>query len=325
MGVDLSIVIVNWNGRDFLPDCLRSIVENPPRCSYEIVVVDNASSDGSVEWMRSDEARELLGGANFRLIESGGNLGFGRANNLAFEQTDSRYVFVLNPDSIVPAGSIDKLIETLELDEKIGMTAPRLIDEKGELGASVIPFHPTPLSIIVEEFQLYRLLPKRWIQYWLFGRHWDYDVRRPVPLVAGAAMMCKRAMIDHVGGFNKDIFMYGEDLEWCVDVYRGGWQIYFEPDAEIIHRCGKSSEQMWSEVEVMTIQEEAMIKFHRKCFSRILNFMNSATKVFVMSVHLVRWKISSRNTAFLRKLIKMHVRNCRELLTGTNDRTTVSN
>src|SRR5262249_10475768 len=325
MGVDLSIIIVNWNGRAFLPDCLRSIVENPPRCSYEIVVVDNASSDGSVEWVRSDEGAGIINGANFRLIESGDNLGFGRANNLAFEQTDSKYLFVLNPDSIVPAGSIDKLIETLEVDEEIGITAPRLVNEDGVLGASVIPFRPTPLSIVVEEFQLYRLLPRRLTRYWLFGRHWDYDVRRPVPLVAGAAMMCKRAMIDQVGGFNKDIFMYGEDLEWCVSVYRGGWKIYFEPDAEIIHRCGKSSEQMWSQDEVMVIQEEAIVQFHRKCFSRTLNFMNSATKVLVMSVHFIRWKIFNRKTDFLRNLIKVHTRNCRELITGRGDRTMAGN
>ena len=316
MTVDLSIVIVNWNGRDFLPDCLESLVRNRPGCPYEIVVVDNASSDKSVEWMRSVEASERLGDVPFRLIESGENLGFGRANNLAFAQTDSKYVFVLNPDCVVPAGAIDKLIATLELDPKIGMTAPRLLDESGVLGASVIPFRPTPISIVVEEFQLYKVLPKRVTQYWLYGRHWDYDVRRPVPLVAGAAMMCKREMIDDVGGFDDDIFMYGEDLEWCVRIYRHGWEIYFEPEAEIVHRCGKSSEQMWSQDEVMQIQEEAMIRFQRMCFSRGLNFMNSATKVAVMSVHLVRWKVFNRNTSYLKAMIKMHARNCRELLSS---------
>src|SRR5690349_11673042 len=104
MGADLSIVIVNWNGRNFLPDCLQSIAQNPPSCTFEIVVVDNASADGSVEWMKSDEARGMLGEASFRLIESADNLGFGRANNLAFAQTESKYVFVLNPDCVVPPG-----------------------------------------------------------------------------------------------------------------------------------------------------------------------------------------------------------------------------
>lgn len=317
MGVDLSIVIVNWNGRGFLPDCLRSIVQDPPKTSFEIVVVDNASSDGSVEWLKSDEAREMLGDTKFRLIESKENLGFGRANNLAFKETDSKYVFVLNPDSVVFKGGIDKLIETLELDDRIGMTAPRLIDENGDLGASVIAFHPTPLSIVVEEFQLFQVLPKNLTRYWLYGRHWDYDVRRPVPLVAGAAMMCKREMINDVGGFNDDIFMYGEDLEWCVAVYRAGWQIYFEPDVEVLHKCGKSTEQMWGKDEVLAIQEQAMMDFHRRCFSRGLNIANSATKVFVMSAHFLRWKLTGRDPALLRAMMKMHSKNLRELVLNT--------
>ena len=266
MGVDLSIVIVNWNGRGFLPDCLRSIVESKPKVSYEIVVVDNASSDGSVDWMKSAEARELLGVARFRLIESGENLGFGRANNLAFEQTDSKYVFVLNPDSRLIAGSLDRLIETLELKDTIGMTAPRLLNRDRKIAASVIPFHPTPISIIVEEFKLYKVLPRSFIQHWLFGQHWGYDVRRPVPIVAGAAMMCKREMINDVGGFDKDTFMYGEDLEWCVRIYREGWSIYFEPEVEILHLGGKSTEQLWSSELTVALQEQAMIRFHRKCF-----------------------------------------------------------
>lgn len=316
MGAGLSIVIVNWNGRGFLPDCLRSIVENPPSCPYEIIVVDNASSDGSVEWMKSQEAAELLGEASFRLIESKENLGFGRANNLAFEATDSKYVFVLNPDSIVSHGSMDKLIETLELSDTIGMTAPRLVDESGDLGLSVIPFRPTPVSIVIEEFQLYRLMPKRLTRYWLFGRHWDYNVRRPVPIVAGAAMMCKREMIQDAGGFDDGIFMYGEDLEWCVRIYRHGWKIFFEPDAQIVHRCGKSTEQMWGKEEVLVVQEEAMMRFQRKCFSRGLNLANSATKVVVMAVHLARWKLFSRNTSYLRMMIRLHMKNCKELISG---------
>src|SRR5215211_4756675 len=132
----LTIIIVNWNGIKFLPACLKSIVENPGSLLFEIVVVDNASSDGSAEWLRSDECAQLVGDTRFKLIETGENLGFGRANNVAIERTDSQFVFLLNPDTVVRPNAIDRLVDALKTTPDAGAAAPKLLNEDGSLQPS---------------------------------------------------------------------------------------------------------------------------------------------------------------------------------------------
>ena len=314
MSTELSIIIVNWNGGKLLPVCLRSIVENPPAVSFEIVVVDNASSDDSVQWMKSPSAREILQDTNFTLIESNVNLGFGNANNLAFEKTESPFLFVLNPDTLISDGAIDRLLETLRADRQTGVTAPRLLNENGDVTPSVMAFPETPFSIVVNGLKFYKLLPGRFLSDRLFGEHWSYDRRIPVPIVAGAAMMCKREMIDQIGGFDPAIHMYGEDLEWCVRINRGGWQIVFEPLADVYHIGGKSTEQRWDRTEISLIQEQAIVRFNNQCFSPALNILNGLTKTLVLAIHYLRWKIRGDQTSLLIRLMKLHTNNCRNLL-----------
>src|SRR5262245_59716390 len=115
MSVDLSIIIVNWNGRSLLAKCIESIVNHPPSAPYEILVVDNASTAGSVEWLRAARSNGLLKGASLRVIENIENVGFGRANNIAFRQTGARLVFLLNSDAEVWEGGMDRVIEHREV------------------------------------------------------------------------------------------------------------------------------------------------------------------------------------------------------------------
>src|SRR6187551_3074085 len=140
----LTIIIVNWNGIKFLPACLKSIVDAHISLPFEIVVVDNDSSDGSAEWLKSDECSRLIGGARFTLIETGENLGFGRANNIAIERSDSEFIFLLNPDTVLRPNAIDLLIDVLKTTPHAGATAPRLLNEDGSLQPSTSYSLPTP-------------------------------------------------------------------------------------------------------------------------------------------------------------------------------------
>lgn len=303
---ELSIIIVNWNGRHFLSDCLKSIVENPSSTTYQIIIVDNASTDGSVKCLQSVEVKDLLKNITFRLIESKENLGFGRANNLAIEQTDTPYVFLLNPDTIVKPHAINNLLETLKSDSRIGAVAPKLLNMDGTLQYNVWGFPLTPLSLLVTGLKIHRLLPKKIVGNWLYSWHWNYSERKPVPIVSGAAIMAKRELINDVGVFDPDFFMYGEDWEWCVRMNKNGWKTFFEPAAEIIHLGGLSSIQQWGKKGSRLKEEEAILLFQKKCLPRYLLFANLITRIFLITLYLMKYIFLRKETSMLVSLLKLH-------------------
>lgn len=316
VNTELSIIIVNWNGVDFLPACLKSIVENPPKVPYEIIVVDNDSSDESVKYLQSAEIKNLLKDSNFTLIESKENLGFSRANNFAIEQTNAPYVFLLNPDTIAKPEAIDRLLRTLKSDEKIGAVAPKLFNGDGTLQFNVRQFPPTPLSILTTELKLYKLLPKRLVSDWLYSIHWNYRERTAVPVFSGAAIMAKREMINQVGAFDDDFHMYGEDFEWCVRINKRGWKTFFEPDAEIFHLGGQSSVQRWGTSETNLKEEEGVIYCQSKCISKPLLFFNLLTRTFSLVLHYVVNFITGNDCTSLAATIKLHIRLLKSIMSA---------
>jgi GT2 family glycosyltransferase len=313
---EISIIIVNWNGEGFLAECLRSIVENPPAHAFEIVVVDNASTDGSAEWLKSDECSRMLSGVLFRLIEPGENLGFGRANNLGVASTSAASILVLNPDTVVPDGAIERLHVTLWSDKRIGIVAPKLVFPDGSLQYSVVRLPETPLGIVINGLAVNRIMPRRLFATWLYADNWTYDKRRAVPVVAGAAMMCKREMYDQLGGFDPTIFMYGEDFELCVRVQRAGWKIWFEPDAVIIHASEQSASRRWSEEERAAIQEQAVLDFEQRSFARPINLLNGVARIVVYSIHGWRMKLQGRDSGRVKSLRRINLENCKRIVGG---------
>jgi GT2 family glycosyltransferase len=261
---EVSIIIVNWNGHAFLPKCLRSIVENPPSNTFEIVVVDNASTDGSGDWLKSAECSRLLFGTPFRVLEPGENLGFGRANNLAFDATSSRYLFLLNPDSEVRPAAIDNLIAALNPAQKLGMSVPKVIGLDGSIQRNLW-YIPSALRFLSEGLGVSKIVPNSVGARWYLSNEIPRHQKVEVPLASGCAMMVVRELISTVGGFNPAIFMYGEDAEWCYRIGKHGWKIIFEPSAEIIHTGGQSSIQKWGESETRLKEVEAYVNFEETC------------------------------------------------------------
>ena len=269
MTVDLAIIIVNWNGGDFLRRCLDSLAQFPPMARHEVIVVDNASTDGSRELLQSHK--------NVRLIANSENAGFGRANNQAFAASDSPLLFLLNSDAEVHQGAIDKLIATIRADEKIGAVGPRLVNPDGSLQPSVWRNPLTPFEMIVTALRLHKLLPRRLRASLLLGFHWDHSHRRSVPMLSGAALMVRRRMIDDVGGFDERFHMYGEDSEWALRMVRGGWLMLFEPTATVTHHVGKSSANRWTDLEKREREYKGFFQLQRLHFTRRFALANLLT------------------------------------------------
>jgi GT2 family glycosyltransferase len=314
MDVELSIIIVNWNGGELLRRCLQSVAQHPPSLPYEIVVVDNASSDESVNWLRSAEVAALLGDVPLHLIENAENVGFSRANNQAIAARTAPLLFLLNPDTEVLPGAIDTLIATLRSGARIGATGPRLLNKDGTLQHSVWRNPPAPWEIIISGTGLWRLIPHRMRGHLLLGGHWDHATRRVAPMLFGAAILARREMIDEVGGLDERFHMYGEDNEWCLRITRAGWQLVFEPAATIIHYGGQFSLQRWGSREKLRVQLNSYFDFQRRCLSRSHMLANLLAGCLVMSAHKLWRGLRHRPADDVALVLAMHWANLKRML-----------
>jgi len=287
---DLSIIIVNWNGGELLRKCLRSILANPPATSYEVILVDNASTDGSVAVLREDETiKELIAGKQLHIVENVENTGFGRANNQAFALSRAPLIFLLNPDTEVTNGAIDTLIATVNSGARVGACGPRILNPDGSVQISVWRNPPSAWEILLSQMKLYLLLPARMRGELLLGGHWQHDRRRSVPMLSGAAILLKREVIDEVGGFDARFHMYGEDNEWCFRVTRADWQMIFEPAAVIIHHGAGSSSQRWTNLEKVRVQMEASFTFQKQALGGFALVRNQLAS-YLVTVLQYSWR-----------------------------------
>ena len=230
---NLSIIIVNWRSREFVRDCLASICANIGSLTHEILVVDNASFDGCEEMVRSEFPHVLF-------IQSKQNLGFAAANNLAFDRSRGRNVLFLNPDTEIQGAAIQELVSALECLPDAGMVGARLLNSDGSLQTTCITAIPTILNQTLNSRYLRRTFP-RW-KIWGMSALFENNIAPvPVEAISGACMLARREVVNHVGGFRADYFMYAEDMDLCITIARAGWKIYYVPDAAIIHHAGGSS------------------------------------------------------------------------------------
>jgi N-acetylglucosaminyl-diphospho-decaprenol L-rhamnosyltransferase len=304
--VSVSIIIVNWNSGEMLRRCIASIAAAPPAVSWEIIVIDNASTDESVRWLQSDEARSLTGASRLRVIVNAENTGFSRANNRGMAQSQADMLLLLNPDTEVAAGAIDTLVGTLAAHERAALCGPRLLNPDGSLQPSVWPNPLTPWGIIVAGLGLWRLLPRRLRGEWLLGRFWNHDRRRAVPMLFGAAMLVRRVAVERVGGLDERFHLYAEDNEWCLRMTRAGWQVLFEPDAAVIHHGSPLSLQRWGSEGKLRVQLEAFFQFQRLCLSRSHRIANLAAVCVVAAAHRCWRAVRGRPAADTAIVFEMH-------------------
>jgi GT2 family glycosyltransferase len=231
MSVDISVVVVGWNARRYLELCLESLEAARPRRSMEVLVVDNASIDGTAEMIE----------AKFpwvKLLKSPENLGFSRGNNLAIRQCQGRYIALVNPDVIVLPGCLDALADVLDQHPNVGDVGPRVLNPDMTLQSSCRRF-PTlwnnfcSASGLATKFKNSRIFAGEHMFYF------PHDRTRTVDVIVGCFSMIRRQAFDAVGLLDDNLFMYGDDVDWCRRCWNAGWQVVFYPGAQAIHDRGK--------------------------------------------------------------------------------------
>jgi len=227
--LELAIIIVSYNTRDDVVACLRSLGEPPPALSHEIVVVDNASSDGS-----EAAARACPG---VRVIQAGANLGFAKANNLGIRASASEFVLLLNSDTLAPPGAIDGLVADLRAHPEAAVVGPRLVDAGHQpeisFGSMIGPL------VEFRQRRLMRAYTQR--RRWAVRRVTSMVTRECWPdWVSGACLLVRRAAAESVGLLDERYFMYNEDVDFCAAIRALGHTIRFTPAVEIVHHRGRS-------------------------------------------------------------------------------------
>jgi len=244
--VDLSIIIVNWNTRDLLAQCLQSVYETVQGLECEIFVVDNASSDGSAAMVR--ERFPCV-----RLVENWENVGFARANNQAIRESTGRYVVLLNPDTVVKPGALEALVPFMDTHPQAGAGGARLLNPDGTLQTSC---YPAP-TLSREFWRLFHL-----DAYWLYAHYdmasWGLDRPREVDVLQGACLILRREALDQVGLLDEDYFIYTEEVDLCQRLRHQGWKAYWLPQAAVVHYGGQSTQQVAAQMFLSLYQTKLL-------------------------------------------------------------------
>jgi len=287
----LAIIIISWNTCRILQACLESVYQNPPNVSYEVWVVDNASEDASVDMIKESFPQ-------VHLIENTQNIGFAGANNQAIEQSSSRYVLLLNSDTLVYPGTFDHLVSFLESHEHVGATGSRYFNPDGSLQMSCYPF-----PSISREF--WRLLKLDFVSpYGTYSMStWPIDQARSVDVLQGASLLVRREIIDSIGLLDNSYFMYSEEVDFCYRLKKAGWDLYWVPQSTILHYGGQSTKQMSKRMFIQLYQSK--LQFFQKHYGslktwiyKLILVIASATRVLgggILWLLFPKYRTQSKN------------------------------
>jgi GT2 family glycosyltransferase len=228
----LSVIVVSYNTADLTLRCLHSVRVALGTRPAEVWLVDNASRDETTTRVRQELPQA-------RLICNDTNRGYGAAANQAMRQASGDVFLLLNSDTEITAAALGALLQALDRDPSLGAVGARLVGEDGRPRPSARRF-PAPLLELVERLMLYRLLPRRARSRLLLGDHALPEHARTPDWVTGACLLVRRAAFLQTNGFDETIFLYGEELDWCARLRRGGWRIGLVPEAEVMH-VGRAS------------------------------------------------------------------------------------
>jgi N-acetylglucosaminyl-diphospho-decaprenol L-rhamnosyltransferase len=277
--MDLSVVIVSYNTRELLRQCLASVISTVSfPCRYEVLVVDNASDDGSATMVR-----EAFPAAT--LLVNPENRGFAAASNQGLVRSTGRHVILLNPDTVVSEGAIGRMLQFLNEVHGVGVVGPKLVFPDGAFQHSAFAF-PTLSMIFLDFFPLnHRLVNSR-----LNGRYPRslYERGEPFPIdhPLGAGLMVRRETIEDVGLLDEGFFMYCEEIDWCMRIKRAGWSIYCLPLAEIVHYVGQSTGQFREEMFVEL--HRSRYRLYRKHYA--VGFQRLARWLVLLGVGWLSWE-----------------------------------
>jgi len=271
--LDLSIIIVNYNTKDLLETCLKSISQNTHNILYEIVVVDNHSKDSSVQMIEGEFP-------DARLIKNKSNNGYSKANNQGINISQGRYILLLNSDTEVSNDALNKAVKFMDDNSEIGICGLKLLNADGSIQLSCRSF-PTFSTAIFNRYSIItRLFPDNKFSREYLLSDWDHKSIMDVDWVSGACMLIRREVIDKIGLLEEKFFMYSEDVDLCYRAKENGWRIVYYPLSEVIHYIGKSSEKK----PFLSIFErhKSMYLYYKKHYSREILFLDLITLLAIM-------------------------------------------
>jgi GT2 family glycosyltransferase len=271
--ITVSVIIVSWNAREYLRQCLASLLDETCRYPMEIIVVDNASSDGSADCVANSYP-------NVRLIRNAENVGFAKANNIGVSASTGSYLCFVNSDVKVLPLCLSRLVEYGEKNQKAGIVGPRITGGDGNLQRSCRGF-PTVWNMFCRALALDSIFRKCKAFTGYSLAHWAQDSLRPVDILSGCFWLVRRQALDQVGLLDEAFFMYAEDMDWCKRFWKRGWQVVFVPSAEAIHYGGGSSSN--SPLRFYVERQKADLQYWKKHHSSLA----VASYVVISCLHLL--------------------------------------
>ncbi len=261
--MDLSIIIVNYQTYDLTKDAIESILENPCKYTYEIILVDNNSPDDSIEKLENNfKTNEKV-----KIIKNKKNLGFAYGNNRGIEIAKGDYILLLNSDTIVKPDTLNQCLDYIKQDESIGALGCKVSLPSGELDKACKRSFPNPVNSFYKLFHI----PNN-------SKNDNYNLEDledngvyEIDCLVGAFMLVKKDAIDDVGLLDEDYFMYGEDIDWCYRIKKAGWKIVYFGRSEIIHYKGASSKK--KSYKLIYEFHKSMYIFYRKHYTSEYNFL----------------------------------------------------
>ena len=270
---DMSIVLVCWNNKAYLDPCLKSLYDGGLRSTFDVVVVDNGSTDGSQQ-MLAEKYPDV------RVIQNKGNVGLGKASNQGIEATNGRHVLLLNNDTIVNGPSLDMLVEFLDAHPEAGAVAGKLLNPDGSFQSGYAPF-----STLTEEFLIATHIGELlWPGY---PSHGDSNEIKTTGWLSSACLLVRRSALDRVGLLDEGYFIYGDEADLQYRLNKAGWKVYFLPSSTIIHFGGRSMDR-WKRRKMVY---RGKMLFYKKNYGflsilllRILFFVMSLLKLLVWCI-----------------------------------------
>ena len=271
--VDMSIVLVCWNNKAYLDPCLKSLYEGGLKSTFDVVVADNGSTDGSQQ-MLAEKYPEV------KIIQNEGNVGLGKASNQGIEATNGRYVLLLNNDTIVNGPALDMLVEFLDAHPEAGAVAGKLLNPDGSFQSGYAPF-----STLLEEFLIATHIGELlWSGY---PSHGDSNEIKATGWLSSACLLVRRSALDKIGLLDESYFIYGDEADLQYRLNKAGWKVYFLPSSTIIHFGGRSMDR-WKRRKMVY---RGKMMFYKKNYGflstlllRILFFVMSLLKLLVWCI-----------------------------------------
>lgn len=300
--VKLSIIIVNWNVRDLLRKCLNSIFLNSKGKSNEVIVVDNASKDGSTEMVQNEFPQ-------VKLLANKENYGFARASNQGLKIARGEYFFLLNPDASVEPLTLIRILEFMEENPDVSVGGCYVYNPDGSFQESFYRF-PTLLNTLGRMFSLFRVLPRNKLTQYFFWSYPHDNVPQNVDRVLGGAMVIRKKALEEVGQMDENYFLYGEDMDICYRMKQKGWKISPIPGTKVVHFQGESSKQDLGKVILLRFKSEFVFikKFYpavKVMLFRILQFIGAALRLVFWVLYFLVASEKQRAKASMKGYLKV--------------------